>query len=231
MRNTLSFNRSDGFGEEAVGSHLGFLSALPFSISSIILFMILLFCGLTRLPFTFFTNDPAVSVFTANRVAEFFAPQVLRWEQEIHAWAVQYDLDPNLVATIMQIESCGDPFALSRAGAQGLFQVMPYHFLSGENSYDPDINANRGLAYLQKAMESYPENPALALAAYNGGIAGVSRPRIEWAQETLDYMYWGEHIYADATAGRSSSEVLQQWMAAGGASLCAQAELRLASIP
>ena len=34
-------------------------------------------------------------------------------------WAEQYSLDPDIIATIMQIESCGDPNAVSSAGAQG----------------------------------------------------------------------------------------------------------------
>ena len=37
-------------------------------------------------------------------------------------------LDPDIIATIIQIESCGNPAARSTAGAQGLFQVMPFHF-------------------------------------------------------------------------------------------------------
>lgn len=155
-------------------------------------------------------------------LARLFAPQVLQWEAEIVRWAAEAELDPNLVATVMQIESCGYQQAVSRAGAMGLFQVMPYHFAEGENSFDPDTNAQRGLAYLRKSLENFG-SAEMAMAGYNGGINGASRPAGQWAQETRDYVYWGENIYADARAGREHSAVLDEWLAAGGASLCAQA--------
>lgn len=159
-----------------------------------------------------------------TRLAPLFSPSVQRWEKQILRWATEHDLDPNLIATVMQIESCGDPLALSSAGATGLFQVMPYHFTEAENKIEPDTNARRGLDYLKRAMENFGNDPTLALAGYNGGIHGAMRPQSEWAQETRDYVYWGEHIYADARSGVETSAVLQEWLAAGGASLCVQAE-------
>lgn len=231
MQSDLSF---DGFyddGEAAETQRPGCLSVLPFSAFSIIIFVGLLFWGLTRIPFGFFIAGAAPDPASTGRLAPFFAPQVLRWEKEILAWAAESDLDPNLVATVMQIESCGDPLAVSRAGAIGLFQVMPYHFQGSEDSFDPHTNARRGLAYLKKALENYPGSTSLALAAYNGGITGVSRPQSEWARETIEYLYWGENMYADAAAGRGISSSMEEWLAAGGASLCAQARQRLALAP
>jgi soluble lytic murein transglycosylase-like protein len=217
---------------EAAEAHKpGCLSVLPFSAFSLILFIAILFWGLTRISIGFFTASAAPPLTFTGHLASFFAPEVLRWESEILTWSAENGLDPNLVATVMQIESCGDPQAVSRAGAIGLFQVMPYHFQDGEDNFNPHTNASRGLAYLKQAMESYPDSISLALAAYNGGIAGVSRPQSEWSQETVDYRYWGENIYADAAAGRENSPVLEEWLAAGGASLCAQAQQRLASYP
>jgi len=106
---------------------------------------------------------------------------------------------------------------------------MPYHFNKNEDPYSPSINALRGLDYLRSSLETYTGDVGLALAGYNGGINGASRPPSEWAQETVDYKYWGENIYSDAAAGRQSSPTLAEWLAAGGASLCAQAELHVAA--
>ncbi len=158
-----------------------------------------------------------------------FMPQVLIWENEILRWASETDLDPNLVATVMQLESCGNPNAISSAGAIGLFQVMPYHFAGTEDPFVPNTNAARGLNYLHSALEKYNGDVGMALAAYNGGINGANRPQSEWAQQTIDYKYWGENIYADAATGLTSSPTLNEWLAAGGASLCAQAELQVAA--
>lgn len=196
----------------------GCLSILLFPPFSAILFGALLFLGLTRI-----TLHPPTSI-EATGIADFFAPQVLHWRAEIMRWSSENHLDPNLVATVMQIESCGNPGAVSSAGAMGLFQVMPYHFGQNENPFSPDTNANRGLDYLHSSLEKFDGDVGMALAGYNGGVTGASRPQAEWAQETIDYKYWGENIFADAVAGRSSSSVLDEWLAAGGASLCAQAE-------
>ncbi|HAY84084.1 MAG TPA: hypothetical protein DCY42_03925 [Chloroflexi bacterium] len=166
----------------------------------------------------------------SSQLAAFFAPSVLYWEREILRWANDSGLDPNLVATIMQIESCGDPQALSRAGAMGLFQVMPYHFSAEEAPYSPNTNAKRGMAYLSQALNTY-QDVRLAFAGYNGGIGTAAKPEVSWPQETIRYTYWGTGIYQDASHSKEHSPRLDEWMAAGGASLCRQAEERLGLNP
>ena len=141
-------------------------------------------------------------------------------------WASQTGLDPNLIATVMQIESCGDPRATSGAGAMGLFQVMPYHFESGENPYLPDTNALRGLGYLKQSLGSANGDARLAFAGYNGGISVIAKAESSWAAETVRYVYWGSGIYANALQGATRSDRLDEWLGHGGASLCAQAATR-----
>ena len=60
---------------------------------------------------------------TKEKISGVFAPGVRHWSTQIRKWAKEYDLPPNLVATVMQIESCGNPLAQSPDGAAGLFQV------------------------------------------------------------------------------------------------------------
>jgi soluble lytic murein transglycosylase-like protein len=158
-----------------------------------------------------------------NTIAAFFAPEVHYWESRIVSWSEEWNLDPNLVATVMQIESCGDPKALSGSGAMGLFQVMPYHFIDNENPYKPKVNARRGLNYLKNALESGGGDLRLALAGYNGGITGAKRPESDWSAQMNRYVYWGTGIYQDAVNGGEQSDRLDEWLAAGGASLCRQA--------
>jgi hypothetical protein len=55
----------------------------------------------------------------------------------------------------------------------------------------------------------------------------MSRSWESWPNETQRYFRWGSGIYADASTGNDTSETLQQWLAAGGASLCQQAASRL----
>lgn len=163
-------------------------------------------------------------------LAEFFTPEVDYWLEDILRWAAQYDLDPNLIATIIQIESCGDPGAVSVAGAQGLMQVMPMHFDATEEMQDPDTNARRGISVFTECLYSgYNPNRdiGLAFACYNGGPSVFVRAWDNWPQESRYYYTWGVRIYADALVRQAESEALLSWLSFGGARLCQQAGVRL----
>jgi hypothetical protein len=160
-----------------------------------------------------------------------FTPEVQYWAGKIQVWATAAGLDPNLAATVMQIESCGDPRALSRAGAMGLFQVMPYHFTASDNPYNPETNALRGLDYLRRSLQAAHGDPRLALAGYNGGIGVIGWSETDWPAQTQQYAYWGSGIYADTSSGASTSPRLQEWLASNGLSLCRQAHERLGINP
>ena len=156
---------------------------------------------------------------SSKQLAPLFSPEVLAWEEEILNWSEKYQLDPNLIATVMQIESCGYSRAKSSAGAMGLFQVMPYHFKEGEDPYQPGTNARRGLSYLRQSLE-FGGSTRLALAGYNGGINGAQNPEEYWPDETHRYLYWGVRIYKDAKEGKDHSPRLEEWLNSGGNSLC-----------
>jgi soluble lytic murein transglycosylase-like protein len=152
-----------------------------------------------------------------------FTPEVRYWEDDIIAWATRYSLDPNVVATIMQIESCGNPSAVSPSGAQGLFQVMPFHFAAGEDMLDPETNATRGLNFLTEMLAQSEGHVGIALVGYNGGYRAVQGNWDTWAPETRRYYRWGAGLYMDAITGLVDSPTLHDWLDAGGASLCAGA--------
>ena len=156
-----------------------------------------------------------------------FTREVHYWDADIFRWAGLFDLDPNMVATVMQIESCGDPEALSHAGATGLFQVMPFHFQSGENMFDPNTNALRGMNYLAERLVQTQGDAGLAFAGYNGGHVAAAGDWNSWSNETQRYFRWSTGIFADAQAGLEDSPTLREWLAAGGRSLCNQAASRL----
>lgn len=173
------------------------------------------------------TGPSYVAVPGDGTLAPLFTPEVQFWAGNIAAWAAQHGVDPNLAATVMQIESCGNPTAKSSAGAAGLFQVMPFHFQFAEDHYDPDTNALRGLDYLRRSLERSGGDARLALAGYNGGIGVIGRAEASWASETRRYAYWGSGIYADAVNRSSQSSRLDEWLNAGGASLCRKAREKL----
>lgn len=112
----------------------------------------------------------------------------------------------------------------------GLMQVMPYHFQSHQDPFDPQVNGPAGVEYLKKAFDLSAGDIRRTLAGYNGGHSVISRPPATWSPETLRYVHWGEGIYADAVAGLGSSPTLKAWLTAGGHSLCQRAE-GTASVP
>ncbi len=165
------------------------------------------------------TSAPETGV-SQSSLPALFTPEVQRWSSKIGTWSARYGLPAALVATVMQIESCGDPRARSGAGAQGLFQVMPFHFASGEEAFDPETNAHRGLTYLAGSLQLAGGRVDLALAGYNGGHSRIAQSAELWPEETRRYVAWGSAIYADAASGRSDSLALDAWLQAGGARLC-----------
>ena len=101
----------------------------------------------------------------------------------IERWSKEWNIPKIVVATIMQIESCGHPALTSTAGAIGLFQVMPFHFAADENPWEVETNAKRGLAYYRTGLDialkkGYKDLEALVESAkgYNGGhgVIGVA---------------------------------------------------------
>ena len=141
--------------------------------------------------------DESERAVTGN-IAPLFTPEVDHWQADIFRWARASSVDPNLLATVIQIESCGDPNAVSSAGALGLMQVMPFHFAEGENPLDPETNVARGVGVLTECLFS-AYNPqidvGLALACYNGGPSVFVNAMADWHPQAQGYYRWGSGIY------------------------------------
>jgi soluble lytic murein transglycosylase-like protein len=89
----------------------------------------------------------------------------------------QHNLDVDLLASVVKAESNGNAHAVSRAGAQGLMQLMPGTAagLGVNNSFAPDQNVQGGSAYLDALLTRYHDSLSLALAAYNAGPQAVDK--------------------------------------------------------
>ncbi|MBN1562604.1 MAG: lytic transglycosylase domain-containing protein [Anaerolineae bacterium] len=155
------------------------------------------------------------------RLAKFYRPEVLYWRDEILGWAQEYSVNPNVIAIVIQIESCGGPSAISSAGATGLMQVMPFHFENGENLLNPDTNVQRGMTVFYECLTVFADwDLGLALACYNGGPRVTQVDSAYWYEETRAYYRWATGLWEDVTEGNESSDTLEQWLAAGGLRLC-----------
>jgi hypothetical protein len=95
----------------------------------------------------------------------------------IHEKAVKYDVDPALVAAVIETESRFHAGARSQVGARGLMQLMPRtgRWLGATNLYDPEQNIDAGVKYLKYLQGRFDGNLTRAIAAYNGGEGNVKR--------------------------------------------------------
>jgi soluble lytic murein transglycosylase-like protein len=88
----------------------------------------------------------------------------------------KYDVSPKLLAAVAKVESGYNPKAVSKAGAQGLMQLMPAtaRGLGVDNSFDPQQAINGAAKLLASHLKEFKSLP-LALAAYNAGGGSVHK--------------------------------------------------------
>lgn len=151
-----------------------------------------------------------LSAFLGDTLFPIYPLTVLDNRKLIYNLAKDFSVPPNVIATIMTIESCGIVNEESlEVGAQGLFQVMPFHFDQAiQNNpkamQDPILNGKTGMDYFTKvclpaAREGFPSGYskdhvniyARAMMAYNAGRYGATESFANLPDETK---FYGDHF-------------------------------------
>ncbi len=105
--------------------------------------------------------------------------------QNIHDEAMRANLPPELVLSVIQVESNFDRFAISEAGARGLMQVMPFWLEElgrpEANLFDPQTNLRFGCTILRYYLDMEKGNKVKALARYNGSKGSLRYPNLVFA--------------------------------------------------
>jgi soluble lytic murein transglycosylase-like protein len=98
-------------------------------------------------------------------------------EQTVELVAAKNALSPDLLHSVIQVESNYNPYAVSPKGAQGLMQLIPAtaQRFGVSNAFNPAQNIEGGAKYLRYLLELYDWNYPLALAAYNAGEGAVAK--------------------------------------------------------
>jgi hypothetical protein len=104
-------------------------------------------------------------------------PQPVDLDQLVKTASGNYNLDPDLVTSVIRAESGFNVRAVSPKGAQGLMQLMPQTAsnLGVQNAFDPRANVDGGTRYLRELLERYNFDLIKALAAYNAGPQRVEQ--------------------------------------------------------
>lgn len=129
---------------------------------------------------------------------EFFS-SAMPYGDIIHEKAEKYQVDPLLVAAVIEQESKFQETARSQVGARGLMQLMPRtgRWLGARNLYDPEQNVDAGVRYIKYLQERFNGNLKETIAAYNAGEGNVRRYNgIPPFRETKQYVRKVLHNYA-----------------------------------
>ena len=145
-------------------------------------------------------------------LSSYWPGRIRQWSGLINKEATANGLDPDFVAAVIEAESNGDQFVVSRVGAVGLMGIMPtrpgLEWRPAEDElFNPKINLSWGVAILGEIIQQSGGDISAALAAYSGGWDQVtSRVPREYVNQVLD-------LYGRAVAVRNgiSPSIATKW--------------------
>ncbi|MCK5310779.1 MAG: transglycosylase SLT domain-containing protein [Desulfobacteraceae bacterium] len=124
-----------------------------------------------------------------------------KFDSIIRKASSKFGVDFSLVKAVIKVESDFNPRAVSKKGATGLMQIMPFNFQSFyiSDPFDPVDNIMGGTYYLGKLIRKYKHKLPLALAAYNAGPTTVDAhqdiPPFNETQRYVKKVMYAYNIY------------------------------------
>jgi soluble lytic murein transglycosylase len=112
-------------------------------------------------------------------------------EQFVLRYARHYQVQPELIAAFIDVESGWNPHALSNAGAMGLMQLMPEtaRRFGAFQPFDPEQNIAAGVRYVTSLMWEFRGDLRLVAAAYYAGDRLVGREQLAYSNpEVIAYV-------------------------------------------
>jgi soluble lytic murein transglycosylase-like protein len=118
----------------------------------------------------------------------------------VHFEAIRAKLDPQLVLAVIQVESNFRKYAVSRSGARGFMQVMPFWVgligRPGDNLFSLRNNLRYGCVILKYYLDAEKGNLHRALARYNGSLGRSDYPNLVIGAWRSTWQYQGRLTYS-----------------------------------
>ena len=118
----------------------------------------------------------------SNRMARYMPEPEdrIQFLKNVHYEAKRADLAPELVLSVIHVESAFNRWAISSVGAQGFMQVMPFWLKEigrdGDSLFDMQTNLRFGCTILRHYLDREKGNLTRALARYNGSLGRFKYP-------------------------------------------------------
>ena len=183
---------------------------------------------------------------SAGVSAPWMPSTVTYWDKTIDEMGKRYNIDPNLIAIIMTMESGGDASAKSSDNAVGLMQITPLTAkdiaskylkkpVTKYNLYNPTTNIEFGTAYLAWLRDyfgtaqqgpSWDSTVELIAAGYNGGPgAAGSLEAGQGLTDTQTVVYSRDAFNMWRERNAKDSPTFDRWKERGGTLLIAAAKI------
>ena len=137
------------------------------------------------------TVDKAKSTNNAIKPSNNAMQRIEQYDDAIEAASKKFNVDKQLIKSVILTESAGKVNAKSHANAKGLMQLMDSTAteMGVDNPWNPTENIFGGTKYLSKMLKQYKGDTDLALAAYNAGPGNVNKYNgIPPFKETQNYV-------------------------------------------
>ncbi|MBA2483052.1 MAG: lytic transglycosylase domain-containing protein [Nitrosomonas sp.] len=111
----------------------------------------------------------------------------------VHYEATRAGLDPQLVLSIIEVESAFKKYAISHAGALGYMQIMPFWVKTignkNHNLFHLRVNLRYGCMILRHYLDMENGNYFRALGRYNGSLGQAEYPQLVFDAWRIKWFY------------------------------------------
>lgn len=140
--------------------------------------------------------DSIAWLINMSRRLEKFIPDLLEREEflrTVYYEATRAGVDPQLVLSIIQIESGFKKYAVSHAGARGYMQVMPFWVgvigHQDHNLFHLRVNLRYGCTILRHYLDKEKGDYFRALGRYNGSLGETTYPQLVFNKWLTTWRY------------------------------------------